>query len=65
MGEDRKWRADAQNGATDPIQTFVPRLSLCHPPVIGNYSLIGVISISDISTAFEDEAVAAARSVPA
>jgi len=33
-------------------------------PVIDNYSLIGVISISGISTAFEDEA-AAARSVPA
>ena len=35
-----------------------------HVPVIDNYSLIGVISIGDISTAFEDEA-AATRSVPA
>jgi CBS domain-containing protein len=35
-----------------------------HLPVIDNYSLIGVISIGDISTAFEDE-VAAAPSVPA
>jgi hypothetical protein len=29
--------------------------------VIDNYSLIGVISIRDISTAFDDEASAAAR----
>jgi CBS domain-containing protein len=35
-----------------------------HLPVIDNYSLIGVISIGDISTAFEDE-VATAPSVPA
>jgi len=38
---------------------------LRHLPVIDNYSLIGVISVHDISAAFEDEAVAAARSVPA
>ena len=36
-----------------------------HLPVIDNYSLIGVISVRDISAAFEDEAVAAVRSVPA
>ena len=36
-----------------------------HLPVIDNYSLIGVISISDISTAFEDEAAATAQSVSA
>jgi hypothetical protein len=30
--------------------------------VIDNYNLIGVITIGDISTAFEDEATAAARS---
>jgi CBS domain-containing protein len=35
-----------------------------HLPVIDNYSLIGVISVSDISTAFDDGA-AAASSVPA
>jgi CBS domain-containing protein len=27
-----------------------------HVPVIDNYSLIGVVSIRDISTAFDDEA---------
>ena len=36
-----------------------------HLPVIDNYSLIGVISIRDISTAFDDEATAAARTVSA
>jgi CBS domain-containing protein len=36
-----------------------------HLPVIDDYSLIGVISIRDISTAFDDEATAAARTVPA
>jgi len=36
-----------------------------HLPVIDNYSSIGVISVRDFSAAFEDEAVAAARSVPA
>jgi CBS domain-containing protein len=34
-----------------------------HLPVIDNYSLIGVISMRDISSAFDDEATAAARSV--
>ena len=36
-----------------------------HLPVIDNYSLIGVISIRDISTAFDDEAAEAVQSVPA
>jgi CBS domain-containing protein len=36
-----------------------------HLPVIDNYSLIGVISIRDISAAFDDEATAAARTAAA
>jgi CBS domain-containing protein len=36
-----------------------------HLPVIDNHDLIGVISISDISAAHEDEAHAAGRAVPA
>jgi CBS domain-containing protein len=36
-----------------------------HLPVIDNYSLIGVISMRDISRAFEEATNAAARSVPA
>src|SRR3984885_12558610 len=36
-----------------------------HLPVIDNYSLIGVISIRDISAAFDDEANPVGQSVPA
>ena len=36
-----------------------------HLPVIDNYSLIGVVSIRDISTAFDNEATANARSLSA
>ena len=36
-----------------------------HLPVIDEYSLIGVVSIRDISTAFDDEANAAAHSASA
>ena len=54
-------------GSTDRLE-YVRHLMntnrVRHLPVIDNYSLIGVISISDISTAFEHEA-AAAPSVPA
>jgi CBS domain-containing protein len=46
------------------VRHLMNRHHIRHLPVIDNYSLIGVISISDISTAFEDDA-AAARSVPA
>jgi CBS domain-containing protein len=36
-----------------------------HLPVIDDYTLIGVVSIRDISIAFDDEATAQAQSVPA
>jgi len=36
-----------------------------HLPVIDNYSLIGVVSIRDISNAFDDQATAEGRSIPA
>ena len=36
-----------------------------HLPVIDNYSLIGVISIRDISTAFDDEATAGKLAISA
>jgi CBS domain-containing protein len=36
-----------------------------HLPVIDSYSLIGVVSIRDISAAFDEEATAVGRSVPA
>jgi len=54
-------------GSTDPLEYIRHLMNtnhVRHLPVIDNYSLIGVISISDISTAFEHEA-AAAPSVPA
>jgi CBS domain-containing protein len=54
-------------GSTDTLEHIRHLMNenrIRHLPVIDNYSLIGVISISDISTAFEDEA-AATRSVPA
>jgi CBS domain-containing protein len=34
-------------------------------PVIDDYSLIGVVSIRDISTAFDDQATGGARSASA
>jgi CBS domain-containing protein len=46
------------------VHHLMNRTRVRHLPVIDNHSLIGVISIGDISTAFEDEA-AAAPSVPA
>ena len=46
------------------VHHLMNRSRVHHLPVISNYSLIGVISIGDISTAFEDKA-AARPSVPA
>jgi CBS domain-containing protein len=36
-----------------------------HLPVIDNYSLIGVISVRDIFTAFDEEAASAKQAIPA
>jgi CBS domain-containing protein len=36
-----------------------------HLPVIDNYGLVGVISIRDVSIAFDEQTTAAAQSVPA
>ena len=47
------------------VRHVMNRHHIRHLPVIDNYSLIGVISIRDISTAFDDEATAAAQVVPA
>jgi CBS domain-containing protein len=52
--------------STDTLEHVRHLMSLHHIrhlPVIDDYSLIGVVSIRDISTAFDDEATAAARSV--
>ena len=47
------------------VRHLMSKHHIRHLPVIDNYSLIGVISIRDISTAFDDEAAEAAQSVPA
>jgi CBS domain-containing protein len=47
------------------VRHLMNRHHIRHLPVIDNYSLIGVVSIRDISTAFDDEATATERSVPA
>jgi len=45
----------------EEVRHLMNRHHIRHLPVIDNYSLIGVISIRDISTAFDDEARAAAQ----
>jgi CBS domain-containing protein len=47
------------------VRHLMSKHHIRHLPVIDNYSLIGVISIRDISTAFDDEVSEAERSVPA
>jgi CBS domain-containing protein len=51
------------NDTLEHVRHLMNRHHIRHLPVIDNYSLIGVISIRDISTAFDDEATAATRSV--
>jgi CBS domain-containing protein len=45
------------------VRHLMNRHHIRHLPVIDNYSLVGVVSIGDISAAFDDEAME--RSVPA
>src|ERR1700730_1878803 len=50
--------------STDTLEQARPLMNknhIRHLPVLENYSLIGVISIRDISTAFDDEATGASR----
>jgi CBS domain-containing protein len=49
----------------DHVRYLMNKHHIRHVPVIDNYSLIGVISIRDISTALEAAAVAATEPVPA
>jgi CBS domain-containing protein len=48
----------------EDVRHLMNRNRIRHLPVIDNHGLIGVISISDISTAHEDVARVAARLVP-
>ena len=43
------------------VRHVMNREHIRHLPVIDNYSLIGVVSMRDISTAFDDEATAAGQ----
>ena len=47
------------------VRHLMNRHHIRHLPVIDNYSLIGVISISDLATAFDEAARAEALAVPA
>jgi CBS domain-containing protein len=49
----------------EQVRHLMNKNHIRHLPVIDNYTLIGVISIRDISKAFDDEAKALARAVPA
>jgi CBS domain-containing protein len=49
----------------DHVRYLMNKHHIRHVPVIDNYSLIGVISIRDISTALEAAAVTATEPVPA
>jgi len=49
----------------EQVRHLMNKNHIRHLPVIDNYTLIGVISMRDISKAFDDEANAVARSVPA
>ena len=49
----------------EQVRHLMNKNHIRHLPVIDNYTLIGVISMRDISKAFDDEANALARSIPA
>ena len=47
------------------VQKLMLENNIRHLPVIDNFSLIGVVSIRDISTAFDEEATAGSQSASA
>ena len=49
----------------EQVRHLMNKHHIRHVPVIDEYTLIGVVSIRDISKAFDDEANAVAQSVPA
>jgi len=55
----------SSNDTLEDVRHLMNKHHIRHLPVIDDYSLCGVISIRDISTAFDDEAMAAARAIPA
>jgi len=53
------------NDSLEHVRHLMNKNHIRHLPVIDNYSLIGVISIRDISAAFDNESTAAARTAAA
>jgi CBS domain-containing protein len=55
----------SSNDTLEEVRHLMNQHHIRHLPVIDDYSLCGVISIRDISTAFDDQAMAAALAIPA
>jgi CBS domain-containing protein len=55
----------SSNDTLEEVRHLMNRHHIRHLPVIDDHSLCGVISIRDISTAFDEQAMAAALAIPA
>ena len=55
----------APTDTLEQVRRLMNRHHIRHLPVIDNHSLIGVISMRDISAAFDQEATAAKQAIPA
>jgi CBS domain-containing protein len=55
----------SSNDTLEDVRHLMNKHHIRHLPVIDDYNLIGVISIRDISAAFDDETTTAARAIPA
>ncbi len=55
----------SSGNSLEHVRRLMNRHHIRHLPVIDSYSLIGVISMRDISRAFDEAATAEARAVPA
>jgi CBS domain-containing protein len=55
----------SSNDALEHARHLMNKNHIRHLPVIDDYSLIGVVSLGDIAAAFDDQAMAEARSISA
>jgi CBS domain-containing protein len=55
----------SSSDSLEHVRRLMNKHHIRHVPVIDNYSLIGVISIRDISKAFDEQAMPAREPVPA
>src|ERR1700749_3919427 len=53
------------NDTLEDVRHMMNQHHIRHLPVIDSHSLCGVVSIRDISTAFDDQAMAATQAIPA